>query len=110
MASVKKHLPVLKLLQTAKPKLRKNILSNCDLDVIRTISECVFNTLTGNIPLTESEKQKLIKFRAVLRKILNSQTGLKKKREIVVQCGGAFLPNLLRPIVTAGEKVFNSEQ
>lgn len=110
MASVKKHLPVLKLLQTAKPSVRKNILLNCDLSVIKTISECIFNTLTGLIPLTKSEKQKLIKFRAILRKILNSRVALKKKREIVVQCGGAFLPNLLKPIVTAGEIVFNSEK
>ena len=67
MATVKKHLPVLKLVQTAKPKLRKSIISHCDLDLISTISECVYNTLNGNIPIQEAEKQKLKKFKTVLR-------------------------------------------
>lgn len=110
MASVKKHLPILKLLQSAKPKLRKSIISNCDLDFVNTLIECVFNTVKGNIPLTESEKKRLKKFKTVLRKVLKTKGGLCKKRKVIVQNGGTFLPLLLQPIVLAGEKVFNSEK
>lgn len=102
MAAVKKHLSVLQLVQSAKPKLRKSIILNCDLDLIKTIDECIVNTLNGNLPITNSEKVKLKKFKAVLRKILKSKGGLNKKRKIISQSGGSFLPTLLAPIVAAG--------
>lgn len=101
MASVKKHLPVLELVQSAKPKLRKSIIINCDLDLIKTLNECVYNTLQGNIELNDSERQNLKKFKTILRKVLNTKGGLSKKRKVISQNGGAFLPILLKPIVTA---------
>lgn len=101
MASVKKHLPILSLVKDAKPKPRKTIISNCNLSLIKTINECIYNTLVGNIQLTDKEKEKLKKFKSVLRKILNTKGGLNKKRKVISQCGGSFLPTLLEPIVTA---------
>lgn len=99
---MKKHLPVLQLIQKAKPKLRKSILVNCELDFIKTLNECICNTLQGNIHLSDGEKKKLQKFKSILRKIHQSKGGLNKKREIIVQNGGAFLTHLLAPIVAAG--------
>lgn len=107
MASVRKHLPILKLVQVAKPKLRKSIILHCDLDLINTIDECVYNTLNGNVPISDIEKKKLKKFKTVLRKILKTKGGLAKKRKVIVQSGGVFLPHLLQPIVSAAEKHFN---
>lgn len=106
MASVKKHLPILKLVQTSKPKLRQQIILHCDSDFINTIDECIYNTLRGNIPLKRREIVKLKKFKKILRKICRCSDGLKKKRKIIVQSGGEFLPTLLHPIVKAGEKHF----
>lgn len=103
MAAVKKHLPILKLVQSAKPKLRKNIILHCDLDLIKTITECVYNILNGNFPLKECEKEKLKKFKAVLRKLSNTKGGLNNNRKAISQTGGAFLPVLLYPIVTAAQ-------
>jgi hypothetical protein len=40
------------VLKNAKPKLRKAILSNCNKELINTISECVLNLLNGNLKLT----------------------------------------------------------
>lgn len=105
MASVKKHLPLLKLVQVANPKLRKSVIISCDLDFIKTIIECIYNTLNGNFPLTDKEKTKLKKFKLVLRKILKAKGGLKEKRKIIV-AGGSFLPTLLHPIVLAAEHTF----
>lgn len=107
MATVKKHLPILTLVKDANPKLRKNILIHCDLDLIKTIDECVYNTLNGNIPLKTSEIEKLVKFKAVLRKILKTKGGLNKKRKVISQTGGSFLPALLNPIVNAAKYSVN---
>lgn len=109
MASVKKHLPLLKLLKESSPDRRFNVIRHSDSDLINTISECVYNTLKGNIPLKKREISKLRKFKKVLRNIFRAEGGgLKKKKEIIIQSGGAFLPVLLSPIVAAGEFHFNS--
>lgn len=110
MASVKKHLPILKLLKESAPDRRHKIIQHSDLDLINTINECVYNTLKGNIPLKRSEISKLKKFKKVLRKIFRSGRGLKKTRKIIIQSGGEFLPTLLSPIVAAGEYHFNSRK
>lgn len=101
MASVKKHLPVLKLIQEAPPKLRYRILRHSDLKIIKTIYECIYNTLMGNISLTKSEIIKLKQFKKILREILHTDGGLKEKRRLILQSGGSFLPTLLEPIITA---------
>lgn len=110
MASVKKHLPLLQIVQSAKPKLRKSILSNCSLDLIKTIDECIYNTLKGNIRLTDGEKNNLKKFKGVLRKVLKAKGGLDKKKKIITQSGGSFLPTLLLPIVSAGIAQFRDKK
>lgn len=102
MANVQKHIHILHTLQTAKPKLRKSILENADISFIKTLIECVQNTLNGNVPLNEKELKKIKRFRKVLRELLSSKCKLEKKRQIIIQSGGgAFLPILLAPIVTA---------
>lgn len=110
MASVKKHLPFLKVVLSSEPKLRQQIILNCDLDLINTINECVYNTLKGNIPLKRSEIIKLQKFKKILRKICCCDDELEKTRKVIVQSGGEFLPTLLQPIVKAGEQYFFTKE
>lgn len=109
MASVRKHLPTLKLVQVAKPRLRKSIIAHCDIELIKTIIDCVHNTLNGNIKLTPSETAKLKKFKNILRKILKGPGNLDKKRDLILQNGGSFLPVLLKPIVTGVQYIVKNE-
>lgn len=109
MASVKKHLPTLKIVQSAKPKLRKSILAHCDIDFIKTILECIQNTLNGNIKLTTKETTNLLKFKAILRKIIRAPGNLHRKRDLILQNGGSFLPVLLKPIVAAAQYAVKNE-
>ena len=101
MASVRIHLPSLQLIQFAKPQLRKSIISNCDVALIKTILECIQNTLNGNIKLTANEAKKLKKYKTILRKLLRDPGNLNKKRNLILQNGGSFIPTLLKPIVEA---------
>lgn len=92
----------------AKPKLRKSILSNCDQEFIKTILECIQNTLLGNIKLSVSDTNKLKKFKTVLRKLLNASGNLEVKRKLIVQNSG-FLPVLLKPILAAAQYTVKNE-
>lgn len=89
---------ILHTLQSAK--LRKSILENSDIHLIKTLIECIQNTLNGNVTLTKNEIKKLRRFKTVLRKILHSKCKLEQKRKLIIQSGqGAFFPILLAPIV-----------
>jgi hypothetical protein len=93
--AVKTHQALLNALQTARPKLRKAIIRESDKALIYAICEICENLLLGNIPLTEDQKKKLKKYRAQLHSIAQRGEGWKRKKDVVLQRGGAFLPLLL---------------
>ena len=94
------HLSKLEKLSKAKPRKRRDLLQKASLLFIKTIVECIENVMTGNIQLKSECKEKLRKYKAILRKIYNSENKLRAKKEIIVQNGGAFLPALLVPVVS----------
>lgn len=109
MANIRKHLPLLQTIQTAKPKVRKQILEKADESLIKTILECIHNVLRGNVPLEPKQKNKLKKHKSTLRNLVKSKSSIKNKRKVIVQSGGAFLPALLLPVVTAALSHFLSK-
>jgi hypothetical protein len=94
------HLPKLEGLIKLTPRKRRDQLEKANLQFIKSIVECVENVMKGNIQLKRECKEKLKKYKTILRKIFNSENKLKVKREIIVQNGGAFLPALLAPVIT----------
>jgi hypothetical protein len=84
----------LQLLKTAKPKLRKAIISNGNSDLIKSIAECILNVLYGNVTLTECGKRKLRKHKTVLRTLADMRVPLTRKKKIIVQRGEFLLPLL----------------
>lgn len=95
-----RQLPLLELLTKVNPKSREKILKNSDLNLIRAIVECVFNVLKKNVQLSEKRIGKLKKFKGTLRRLGNSKDNINKKKKLIVQSGGSFLPILLHPIVS----------
>ena len=63
MKRIKSNFYKLHALKDAKPKLRKAIISNCDKELIHTISDCALNVLRGNVNLTDCQKKRLRKFK-----------------------------------------------
>ena len=90
------HRDNLKSLEVDK-KYQKLIIKNADKKLIQSICECVLNILKGNLPIKESDKQKLKKFRKPLHKLVQ-KSGLKNKRKILIQQDG-LLPILIPSII-----------
>jgi hypothetical protein len=84
----------LQALRTAKPKLRKAKIANCEGDLVKAISECAINVLAGNIPLKQCQKRALKKYKCRLRKVADRHESIKKKQRYIVQNGGFLLPLL----------------
>jgi hypothetical protein len=108
MASrLKNHLEELKVLQKAKPNLRKNILKAADNSLIQCLCECSHNILNGNIKLTSGQKKTLKKHRSNIRLLARREGGVRKKRDLLVQSGG-FLPALLVPVLSVAASIISS--
>lgn len=94
MKRLRSHKHTLQVLKNANPKLRKAILESGDDELIKTIIECVINTLNGNHKISTQVKQKLCKYKNCFRKLIQPKISLKKKRKIIIQKGGFLLPLL----------------
>jgi len=101
MKRLRRNLDFLQLYRKGDKQFRKNLLKKATKEHINTVCECAHNTLCGNIPLSSAQKSKLAKHKALLRKLGNRRIALQKKRKLLVQKGGALLPLLIGPILSA---------
>lgn len=103
--AVKTHKAVLQVLQSAKPNLRKAIIKESDKAIIYAICEICDNLLSGNIPLTATQKEQLKKYRSKIRQLAQKGKGLQAKKQ-VLQRGGSFLPLLLTAVASVLPSLF----
>lgn len=96
---VKSQKELLSLLAKSPRKSRVILLKSAKKPLIDAISECVYNTLHGNVHLTRSQKLRLSKQAAKLRKIADKKVAWQLKKRILVQEGGSFF-SLLFPLVS----------
>src|SRR5215469_3030864 len=94
MKRIKSNYHALQILKTANPKLRKAIIANCKKDLVNIINECALNLLRGTVKLTDCQKRKLRKHRAILRRLADKHVSLSAKKQAIVQRGGFLLPLL----------------
>jgi hypothetical protein len=96
---LKRNLTFLDLLVKAKKRQRDALINTATSDQLQCICDCATNILNENIPLTECEIKKLLRFQKHIRYIANSEDRIGNKK-VVIQKGG-FLPILLTPILSA---------
>lgn len=95
MSCLRKDAALLTALVHATPKERKALLKVCDTRRIRSVCECAYNVLRGNVRLSEKSKRKLSKHKVALRRLVRRGEGWIKKRKFLIQKGGGILLPLL---------------
>jgi len=102
MNRLKKHVSTLELLKKATPSLQKAIISKSGDDLIRCVCDCALNILKSNIPVTKTQKKKLSRHKAALRRLADSKVSLKAKRRSLQTGGflGAILSTVL-PVIAS---------
>lgn len=100
-STIKQNGDILRVLQTASPKLRKAILKESGKSVVYAICELCDNLLAGNVPVTTEQKHNLKKYKNVLRTLSQRGDGWKTKKRILTRNGGSFLPLLISVIASA---------
>ena len=72
---------------------RAQLVKKLEDCVINAISEIAKNCLSGNIPLSKEDFDKLTKYHNILRKI-SQKSPVKKRKKLVLQSGG-FIDTLI---------------
>lgn len=106
MSLRRQQLQQLRLIQNCPIHLRKQLLKKLPLKTVKTICECVYNTLNGNVKLTPKQKNKLTKYKYTLRKLASKKLTLFNKKRLINQRGG-FLNILIPAAVTAISSLIN---
>lgn len=102
MSRSQKDTALLTALIHATPKERKALLKVCDKSRIRSVCECAYNVLRGNVPLSTKTKGQLSKHKVALRRIVKRGECWGKKRKYLIQKGGGlWLPLLLSTVLQA---------
>lgn len=105
--NLKRNFKDLALLGSCKPGLRKTILKGADNDLIFTLCEIVLNTLNGSIQLNNKEFNKLKNHKTCFRKLIDNKNSIKKKKYILIQNGGSWMPFLIPPVIEAVKSILN---
>ncbi len=95
--ALEKHRPSIALLSECKPAVIKRFLQKTDPALVRAVSECCKNILSGNVNLSENEYKTLKRYHPQLKGLALKSTSNKKKKELI-QCGG-FLQALIAPLI-----------
>ena len=95
----------LELLARSKNAKRRKLLAQwADKKDLMAVSECIGNTLNGNVKLSSQLMKKLQRHKKSLRLLAKKNASQSEKKRIISQRGG-FLPFLLPTILGALSKV-----
>lgn len=103
MKSVRKNYHLLKLLQSTTPSQRQALLKTITPSQLHSICEVCYNVLHGNVPVKVS---KIKKYKSVIRKLGDKKVSNKRKKNILVNQAGGFLPYIIPAVIGAIGSLF----
>jgi hypothetical protein len=74
MEKLKQNIQILKILSCCDKNLKNKLITRGNKSLINSLTECILNTLNGNIKISTKVKSKLLKYKYQLRKILALRT------------------------------------
>jgi hypothetical protein len=97
----KKQTLFLQLIKSSTPREQKLLVPALENDLIKVLSEVIYNFLHGNVSVGGNKILQLRRHKQSLRALSSRSVSLDKKRSILQQSGrGALLP-LLFPILSS---------
>lgn len=64
---------------------KKSIIKNADKNIIHLILEVLKNTLNGNVALSKKKKEKLSRYKTLLRTLVSKKISLKKSKNLITK-------------------------
>lgn len=83
----------------ADKKSRKHLLKGANKDQVDSLCEATLNIVKKNIPVDSNTKAVLCKHKHIIQDLTIKKKPLHKRKRLLVQKGGAFLPIILGTIL-----------
>lgn len=96
--NIKKHYHFLQVLARSHPSQKKALLQTANNSQINSICEVCLNILHGNVPVNV---QRMKKYKNLLRLLAKKSTGMQRKKKMLVNQSGGFLPLLAPALLSA---------
>jgi len=109
MKRLRENYHTLQVSKSAKPKLRKAIISAGGKELIDSINECVLNVLVGNVPLSTCLRRKLQEYKLALRRLFDKRVRHSAKKRLLIQKGGFLLLVLTSILPIIASVIFRSQ-
>lgn len=98
MKNIKRQYHFLQLLARSHPKQKNALLKSANNAQIESICEICLNILNGNIPANVT---KLKKYKNLLRMLSKKTCSLQKKKKMLINQSGGFLPIIAPALISA---------
>ena len=97
---VRKNRSYLQLLVSCPTHQRQFLLETATPEQVHAIVQAAHNVRQGYVPLSSREVSILTPHKDSIESLQDPNTPFKKKKQILVQEGGSFIPDLLIPFLS----------
>ena len=78
---------------------RKKLLQHANKEQIDSMCECALNVVKRNVPIDDCTKSALCKHKNAICEVALKKRPLARRKKILIQKGGAFLPIILQTVL-----------
>ncbi len=98
---VKNNLGFLQALLSCAPHQRQYLLTTATPEQVHALVQATHNVLSCNVPTSEEERIRIRRHKDAQETLIDPATPFKKKKQLLVQEGGSFIPDLLVPVLAS---------
>ena len=98
---VKNNRGIFQLLAECSPEQRQFLLMAATPQRMHALVQVILNVLHENLPFSEEERRKLIQNKEAILNLALPDIPYKTKKQTLVQEGGAFIQDLLTPVLSS---------
>ena len=99
--NLKACLPLLEAYPKLQPAKRKQLVTLFEKCIFRAIQEMAGNLMGGNVPMSDTDKKVLRRYKKPLTSLSNKKLSHGHTRRIINQSGRGFLPALIPLVIAA---------
>lgn len=96
---LKTNLPFLIMVERVNNKQRKALLAHTSREEFRAIITLLFNILEGHVPVTETDKTRLRRYKKCIRTLVSKKISAREKRALL-NAHHCLLPICVRSLLT----------
>lgn len=99
--NLKACLPLLEAYPKLQPAKRKQLVTLFERCIFKAVQEMAGNLMVGNVPMSDSDKKVLRRYKKPLTALSNKKLSHTRTRRIINQSGRGFLPALIPLVIAA---------